>query len=55
MNGWDGYLRVSHLYSSEAKFLRILTWQAIIEAQGKWFRKQDTLNFQQVLKKIIYQ
>ena len=45
MNGWDSYLRISHLYSSEAFLLENPAHQALLEAQGNGFRKQDTLNF----------
>ena len=45
MNGWNGYTRVSHLYSSEAILLENPVAQAIIESQGNGFRKMDTLNF----------
>ena len=45
VGGWDSFLRVSHLYSSEAKLLENPAHQALIVAQGNGFRKQDTLNF----------
>jgi len=45
VSGWDSFLRVSHLYSSEAKLLENPAHQALIVAQGNGFRKQDTLNF----------
>ncbi len=45
MNNWDSYLRISHLYSSEAFLLENPTHQAILESRGNGFRKQDTLNF----------
>jgi hypothetical protein len=32
-NNWDGYFRLSHLYSSEAKLLENPAWQAILEQQ----------------------
>tara|TARA_B100001063_G_scaffold7761_1_gene5971 strand:+ start:30 stop:2453 length:2424 start_codon:yes stop_codon:yes gene_type:complete len=51
MNGWDGYTRLSHLYSSEAALLESPTGQAIIEAQGNGFRKMDTLNFSAGIEK----
>ena len=38
MNGWNGYTRVSHLYSSEAILLENPEAQAIIESQGNGFR-----------------
>ena len=44
-SGWDSFLRVSHLYSSEAKLLENPAHQALLVAQGNGFRKQDTLNF----------
>ena len=51
MNGWNGYTRVSHLYSSEAILLENPEAQAIIESQGNGFRKMDTLNFSAGLEK----
>lgn len=51
MNGWDGYTRLSHLYSSEAMLLENPEAQAIIEAQGNGFRKMDTLNFSTGIQK----
>ena len=45
VSGWDSFLRVSHLYSSEAKLLENPVHQALLVAQGNGFRKQDTLNF----------
>ena len=45
MNNWDSYLRISHLYASEAFLLENPTHQAILESRGNGFRKQDTLNF----------
>jgi outer membrane receptor protein involved in Fe transport len=45
INNWDSYLRVSHLYSSKAFLLENPVHQALLEAQGNGFRKQDTLNF----------
>ena len=45
VSGWDSFLRVSHLYSSEAKLLENPAHQALLVAQGNGFRKQDTLNF----------
>lgn len=45
MNGWDGYTRLSHLYSSEAVLLEDPAGQALLESQGNGFRKMDTLNF----------
>ena len=34
MNGWDGYTRLSHLYSSEAVLLEDPAGQALLESQG---------------------
>jgi hypothetical protein len=45
MSGWDSFLRLSHLYSSDAKLLEDPAGQAIIAAQGNGFREQNTLNF----------
>ena len=42
--GWDSFLRISHLYSSEAKLLENPAHQALIEAKGNGYREQDTLN-----------
>ena len=33
-NGFDGYVRLSHLYASEVKLLENPTWQAILESNG---------------------
>ena len=44
-NGWDGYLRLSHLYSSEAVLTENPAAQALLESKGNGFREQDTLNF----------
>jgi outer membrane receptor protein involved in Fe transport len=51
MNGWAGYTRLSHLYSSEAILLENPLAQAIIESQGNGFRKMDTLNFSAGIEK----
>ena len=50
-NGWDGYVRLSHLYSSEAVLTENPAAQAIIESKGNGFRKQDTLNFSAGMQK----
>ena len=42
--GWDSFLRISHLYSSEAKLLENPAHQALIEAKGNGYKEQDTLN-----------
>ena len=42
--GWDSFLRISHLYSSEAKLLENPAHQALIEAKGNGYREQDTIN-----------
>ena len=51
MNSWDGFTRLSHLYSSEAALLESPAGQAYIESQGNGFRKMDTLNFSAGLEK----
>jgi outer membrane receptor protein involved in Fe transport len=51
MNGWAGYTRVSHLYSSEAVLLENPQAQAIIDSQGNGYRKMDTLNFSTGIEK----
>tara|TARA_B100001113_G_scaffold81856_1_gene64947 strand:- start:1107 stop:2603 length:1497 start_codon:yes stop_codon:yes gene_type:complete len=51
MNGWAGYTRLSHLYSSEAILLENPVAQAIIESQGNGYRKMDTLNFSAGIEK----
>ncbi len=51
LNNWDSFLRISHLYSSEAFLLENPTHQAILESRGNGFRKQDTLNFTLGFKK----
>ena len=51
MNGWDGFTRLSHLYSSEAVLLENTEAQAIIESQGNGIRKMDTLNFSAGIEK----
>jgi outer membrane receptor protein involved in Fe transport len=51
MNGWAGYTRVSHLYSSEAVLLENPEAQAIIDSQGNGYRKMDTLNFSTGIEK----
>ena len=45
LNNWDGYLRLSHLYASDAKMLENPSWQAILENAGNGIKTQDTLNF----------
>ena len=50
-NNWDGYFRLSHLYSSEAKLLENPAWQSILEAAGNGIKTQDTLNFSAGLDK----
>ena len=50
-NNWDGYFRLSHLYSSEAKLLENPAWQSILEAAGNGIKTQDTLNFSAGLEK----
>ena len=42
---YDGYVRLSHLYSSEAILSENPTWQALLDSKGNGRRKQDTLNF----------
>ena len=51
MNGWDGFTRLSHLYSSEAVLLENTQAQAIIESQGNGTREMDTLNFSAGIEK----
>jgi iron complex outermembrane receptor protein len=51
LNGWAGYTRLSHLYSSEAILLENPQAQAIIESQGNGFREMDTLNFSAGIEK----
>ncbi|RZO28792.1 MAG: TonB-dependent receptor [SAR86 cluster bacterium] len=51
MNGWDGYTRISHLYSSEAILLENPQAQAIIDSQGNGYRKMDTINFSTGIEK----
>ena len=51
MNGWDGYTRLSHLYSSATKLLESPVGQALIETNGNGFRKQDTLSFSTGIEK----
>ena len=50
-NGFDGYVRLSHLYSSEVKLLENPSWQAILEANGNGTKKQDTLNISMGIEK----
>ena len=50
-NGFDGYLRLSHLYASEVKLLENPTWQAILEASGNGIKEQDTLNISAGIEK----
>ena len=45
LNNWDGYLRLSHLYASEANMLENPAWQARLENAGNGVKAQDTLNF----------
>ena len=42
---YDGYVRLSHLYSSEVILSENPTWQALLDSKGNGRRKQDTLNF----------
>ena len=42
--GWDSFLRISHLYSSQAKLLENPAHQALIEAKGNGYKEQDTFN-----------
>tara|TARA_B100001250_G_scaffold345843_1_gene315430 strand:- start:75 stop:2372 length:2298 start_codon:yes stop_codon:yes gene_type:complete len=51
MNNWDGYVRLSHLYSSEAKLLENPAWQAILESAGNGIKTQDTLNISAGIEK----
>ena len=44
-NQYDGYVRLSHLYSSEVKLNENPAWQAILDAKGNGRKEQDTLNF----------
>ena len=44
INGYDGYLRLGHLYASEANLLEDPRAQAVIEATGNGIKKQNTLN-----------
>jgi outer membrane receptor protein involved in Fe transport len=44
INGYDGYVRLSHLYSSDVKLLENTTWQAVLDASGNGTKSQDTLN-----------
>ena len=53
-NNWDGYLRLSHLYASEAKLLENPVWQATLENAGNGLKSQDTINFSAGIEKIIY-
>ena len=50
-NGWDGYMRLSHLYSSEAVLTENPAAQALLESRGNGFREQDTLNFSAGMQK----
>ena len=43
-NGYDGYIRLGHLYASEANLLEDPRAQAVIEATGNGIKKQNTLN-----------
>ena len=51
LNNWDGYVRLSHLYSSEAKLLENPAWQAILESAGNGIKTQDTLNISAGIEK----
>ena len=44
VKGWDSFLRISHLYSSQAKLLENPAHQALIEAKGNGYKEQDTFN-----------
>ena len=44
LNGYDGYIRLGHLYASEANLLEDPRAQAVIEATGNGLKKQNTLN-----------
>ena len=44
LNGYDGYIRLGHLYASEVKLLEDPRAQAVIEASGNGFKKQNTFN-----------
>ena len=44
LNGYDGYIRLGHLYASEANLLEDPRAQAVIEATGNGIKKQNTLN-----------
>ena len=44
INGFDGYIRLGHLYASEANLLEDPRAQAVIEATGNGIKKQNTLN-----------
>jgi hypothetical protein len=50
-NGFDGYVRLSHLYASEVKLLENPAWQAILEASGNGTKEQDTLNISAGIEK----
>ena len=50
-NGFDGYVRLSHLYASEVKLLENPTWQAILESNGNGIKEQDTLNISAGIEK----
>ena len=50
-NGFDGYVRLSHLYASEVKLLENPAWQAILEASGNGIKEQDTLNISAGIEK----
>jgi hypothetical protein len=39
-NGFDGYVRLSHLYASEVKLLENPAWQAILEASGNGIKNK---------------
>jgi len=44
LSGYDGYIRLGHLYASEANLLEDPRAQAVIEATGNGIKKQNTLN-----------
>tara|TARA_B100001057_G_scaffold244269_1_gene244579 strand:- start:259 stop:2682 length:2424 start_codon:yes stop_codon:yes gene_type:complete len=50
-DNWDGYLRLNHLYASEAKLLENPAWQAILETAGNGIKTQDTMNFSAGIEK----
>lgn len=50
-DNWDGYLRLNHLYASEAKLLEDPAWQTILESAGNGIKTQDTMNFSAGIEK----